>query len=323
MAATARRAIAPPAARTKLGLIVGPTGIGKTALALEVAERIGAEIVNADSRQLYRGMDHGTAKPSMDEQARVPHHLLDVCAIDRPIDVAEFAVLARRAIADISARGRRALVVGGSGMYLRVLRDGIFAGPAASLELRESLNRVADECGDAALHARLMEVDPEAAARISPHDRMRLVRALEVYELTGTALSAHQRAHRFAASPYDSLTIGLTAPRAALYAAINRRFAAMLKAGLVEEVRSLIAAGYNPGAAPLNTIGYGEICDYCCGRMSLEAAVEKAQQRSRNLAKRQMTWFRGDKTVEWFEVERGAGPIIGRLEQFLTIRELD
>jgi tRNA dimethylallyltransferase len=302
--------------RPRVGFIVGPTGAGKTALAVEVAERLDAEIVNADSRQLYVGADIGTAKPSIRERERAPHHLLDICAIDQPIDVAQFAARARQVIADIVARGRRVLVVGGSGLYLRVLRDGIFAGPAASPELRVRLNAIAEAGGNRGLHAQLTTVDPEAARRISPNDRVRVVRALEVYYLTGASLSRHQQQHRFAKRPYVSLTIGVSPPRQALYSAIDRRFNAMIEAGLIEEVRGLLQAGYDPGAAPLNTIGYREIAEYLRGAMTLVAAVERAKRRSRNLAKRQLTWFRADHEVDWFDPMTGASPVVACFQQF-------
>lgn len=305
-----------PTAQPRVGFMVGPTGAGKTALAVQVAERLDAEIVNADSRQLYRGMDLGTAKPSLDERARAPHHLIDICELDQPIDVAQFAARARRVIADILARGRRVLVVGGSGLYLRALRDGIFTGPAASPALRRQLNAIAEEQGNPALHARLAAVDPEAAHRISSNDRGRMVRALEVYNLTGQPLSRYQQQHRLTAHPYLSLTIGLTPPRDVLYAAINRRFDMMVEAGLIEEVRCLLSAGYNPGAAPLSTIGYQEVAEYLRGATTLIAASARAKQRSRNLAKRQLTWFRADRAVEWFDPRAGAAPIIARFEKF-------
>ena len=197
----------------RVGFIVGPTGAGKTAVALEVAAALDAEIVNCDSRQVYRGMDIGTAKPSLDERRRIPHHLIDVRAPDAPLDVAEFAHLARAAIAEVAARGRRVLIVGGSGLYLRVLRGGIFPGPPASWEIRAELVASAECHGIAHLHECLREIDPFAAARINPNDLRRIVRAIEVFRLTGTPISEHQRRHRFAAHEYESLTVGLTLSR--------------------------------------------------------------------------------------------------------------
>src|ERR1700685_4837001 len=189
-------------ARIAVGFIVGPTGAGKSALAMEVTERTNCEIINADSRQFYRGMDPGTANPSADDRARVPHHLIDVRFPDNSLDVAEFAQLARDAIADIAARGRNPLVVGGSGLYLRVIRGGIFLGPAASPEIRDRFAKIAAETGVAQLHQTLREIDPEAANRIGVNDLYRIVRALEVFELTGETISAHPLRHRFADKGY-------------------------------------------------------------------------------------------------------------------------
>ncbi len=219
---------------------MGPTGAGKTAFSIALAERLGAEIVNADSRQLYRGMDLGTAKPDAADRARAPHHLIDVCDPERPIDVAEFAALARAAVAAIAARGRPVLVVGGSGLYLRVLRGGIFAGPPAAPAYRAELGALAAEHGAAYLHDRLCAADAAAARRISVNDLPRVIRALEVFAASGIPISEHQRRHRRAGGGYENLAIGLTVARARLYEQIDRRFDSMIAAGLVEEVRGLL-----------------------------------------------------------------------------------
>ena len=305
LAATEKEEQVQPAARIAVGFIVGPTGAGKSALAMEVAERSNCEIINADSRQFYRGMDLGTAKPSADDRARVPHHLIDVRDPDNSLDVAEFAQLARDAIDEIAARGRNPLVVGGSGLYLRVIRGGIFRGPAASLEVRDRLARVAAEHGVAHLHQQLREIDREAADRIGVNDLYRIVRALEVFELTGETISAHQRRHRFADIGYDTLTVGVEVERKKLYEAIDRRFDAMIAAGLVEEVRALIDAGYSPEKPPLSTIGYKQIAAYLRGEIALADAVAAAKQESRRLAKRQLTWFRREQEIVWLDPERG------------------
>ncbi len=309
-------------ARIAVGFIVGPTGAGKSALAMEVAERANCEIVNADSRQFYRGMDLGTAKPSAEDRARVPHHLIDVRNPDESLDVAEFAQLARAAIENTSARGRNPLVVGGSGLYLRVIRGGIFRGPAASAEIRDRLAKIAEEQGVAHLHQRLREIDPEAANRIGVNDLYRIVRALEVFELTGETISAHQLRHRFADIGYDTLTVGVEVERKKLYQAIDTRFDAMVSAGLVEEVRALVAAGYSPGKPPLSAIGYKQIGEYLRGEMTLADAVALAKQESRRLAKRQLTWFRRESEIVWLDPERGANDALALFERFFR-RELN
>jgi tRNA dimethylallyltransferase len=303
-------------ARIKVGFIVGPTGAGKSALAMEVAERSNCEIVNADSRQFYRGMDLGTAKPSAEDRARVPHHLIDVRDPDESLDVAEFAQLGRAAIEDIAARGRNPLVVGGSGLYLRVIRGGIFRGPAASAEIRARLAKIAEEQGVAHLHQKLRDIDPEAANRIGVNDLYRIVRALEVFELTGETISAHQARHRFADLGYDTFTVGVEVERAKLYEAINARFDAMVAAGLVEEVRALLAAGYSPGKPVLSTIGYKQLAAYLRGEMTLADAIALARQESRRLAKRQLTWFRREPDIVWLDPARGAHDALALFDKF-------
>jgi tRNA dimethylallyltransferase len=312
----------PRPARIAVGFIVGPTGAGKSALAMAVAERSHCEIINADSRQFYRGMDLGTAKPSAADRARVPHHLIDVRKPDESLDVAEFAQLARVAIEEVAARGRNPLVVGGSGLYLRVIRGGIFRGPAASAEIRERLAKIAAEHGVAHLHQRLREIDPEAANRIGVNDLYRVVRALEVFELTGETISAHQRRHRFADIGYDTLTVGVEVERKTLYEAIDRRFDAMVAAGLVAEVRALAEAGYSPEKPPLSTIGYKQIAAYLRGEIALADAIAEAKQESRRLAKRQLTWFRHEPDVVWLDPERGAQDALALFDKFFR-READ
>ncbi len=307
-------------ARIRVGFIVGPTGAGKSALALEVAERLGAEIVNADSRQFYRGLDIGTAKPSAGERCRVPHHLIDVRTPDCPLDVAVFGALARSAIANIAARGRSPLVVGGSGLYLRVLRGGIFPGPPASPETRARLAEIAAARGVPYLHERLADVDPEAAARIGHNDLYRIVRALEVYEVTGEPISRHQRRHGFADAGYATLVVGIAPERKQLYDAIDRRFDAMIAAGFVDEVRGLLAQGCSPEAAPLKTIGYKQIAAFVRGETTLDQAIALAKRDSRRLAKRQLTWFRRDPEIQWLDPSRAAQQALELFGRFFARR---
>lgn len=297
---------------TRVGFIVGPTGAGKSALAIEVATRLGAEIVNADSRQVYRGMNLGTAKPSAPERHGVAHHLIDIRSPAEPLDVATFTTLARAAIEQIAARGRHPIVVGGSGLYLRALRGGIFRGPAASREIRERLERAARDHGVSHLHQRLREIDPAAARRIGVNDLYRITRAIEVWELTGEPISSHQARHGFANRSYDCLTLGISMDRAELYAAIDRRFDEMIGQGLVEEVRSLLAAGYRADRPPLGSIGYQQIAAHLRGEMGLAEAVEIAKRESRRFAKRQLTWFRADREIVWLD-RNGAAKQAGKL----------
>lgn len=306
-------------------MIIGPTGAGKTGFAIEVAERLGAEIVNADSRQIYRRMELGTAKPTGPQRSRVPHHLIDIREPDAPLDVAEYAVLAGAAIAEIAARGRPVLVVGGSGLYVRVLRGGICAGPPASPEYRAALGAIAAAQGAPYLHRRLAAVDAAAAARIAPQDLMRIVRALEVHALSGTPISEFQRRHREAgggdenqasAGGYANLAIGLAVGRERLYARIDRRFDMMVASGLIEEVRGLLAAGYGAESVAMQTIGYREIAQYLFGKLSLAAALEAAKRESRRLAKRQMTWFRREPGLIWLDPDNDVGEASRLFEEF-------
>jgi tRNA dimethylallyltransferase len=306
------------AAGPRLGFIVGPTGVGKSELALALAERLGAEIVNADSRQLYRAMDIGTAKPTPAQRARVPHHLVDVADPQESIDVARFKLMAEAAIREIAGRGRAILVVGGSGLYLRALRQGLFDGPAAAPALRRELIDLARRDGVDRLHRALREIDPPTARRLHPNDLARVVRALEVYRLTGVPLSAHQAAHRFPHRPAPSLTLGLTLEREQLYRSLERRLDAMMEAGLVGEVSALVARGLARSHALLRTIGYKEIAAALAGEMSLAQALAEAKRATRRLAKRQMTWFRADPEIIWLAPHDALAQGLRLLQEFFT-----
>jgi tRNA dimethylallyltransferase len=278
--------------------LAGPTGIGKTELALQLATQLNAEIVNADSRQVYRYLDIGSAKPTPAQRALVPHHLLDVVDPDEAFDCSRYRQLALDAIHDIHARGRRVLLVGGTGLYIKVVRGGLCVGPPRDSALRARLE--AEEHGaPGSLRERLQQLDPVAAARLHPHDRVRIVRALEVALLTGRPLSAWQSAHRFKDQTVCVVTIVLTMERLALYERINRRCRAMIDAGLVDEVRRVWQRGFGPDLAPVRSIGYREIGAYLRGELTLDAAVERMARATRHLAKRQLVWFRADPQVVW------------------------
>jgi tRNA dimethylallyltransferase len=296
-----------------IAAIVGPTGTGKSELALALAERIGAEIVNADSRQVYRGLDIGSAKPTPAERARVPHHLYDVVDPDQPFDCARYRELAAAAIADIEARGTNVLLVGGTGLYIKVLRYGLFAGPRRDSELRARLEGLED-ARPGALHEQLSSVDPSGATRIHPHDRVRLIRALEVRELTGRPISDWQAEHGFRAAAIDCRVIGLGLDRGVLYERIDARCRRMVSEGLIDEVRSLFAR-YDPALGPLQSIGYREIGAHVRGLSTLDEAVGAMARATRRFAKRQVTWFRADATIVWVDAAAtGAGEIASVLQ---------
>lgn len=285
--------------------IVGPTASGKTELAIEVARACGAEIVNADSRQVFRRLDIGSAKPTPAERSAAPHHLIDVVDPDEPFSAAEFRQRALEVIDGIVARGRRVLVVGGTGLYVKALRGGLFAGPPRDPELRARLE-AEEDVTPGVLHRRLREADPEAAARIHANDRIRVVRGLEVFIQTGRPISALQREHAFGQRTVEMRALAPIWDRAGLYARIDARCIAMLDAGLVAEVRGLLAAGYDPELSSLRSPGYREIIAYLRDDCSLDRALADMQKATRNLAKRQLTWFRNDPDTEWLPAEAGA-----------------
>jgi tRNA dimethylallyltransferase len=285
--------------------IVGPTASGKSALAMRLARERSGEIVSCDSLQVYRGLDIGSAKPTAAQRARVPHHVVDVVDPDEGFDCARFRRLASAAIADMTARGKRVLVVGGTGLYVKALLRGLFEGPARDARVRARLAAL-EEATPGSLHARLTVVDPAAAARLHPHDRVRLIRALEVHELTGQPISAWQARHAFADRTVDALVLGLSVPRVELYARIDARCAAMVRDGLVDEVRQLYARGLDPDLPALRSPGYREIGEHVRGLCDLPDAIARMAHATRRLAKRQLTWFRGDPRVVWCAPEVAA-----------------
>ena len=285
----------------RLVVIVGPTGAGKTRLALQLAEHTGGEVVSADSQQVYAGMDIGTGKVTAQERARVPHHVLDVVRPDEDMTAQRFIDLADRAIADAWARGKRVIVCGGTGLYVRALLLGLFAGPPASRELRDELAERARRDGTAALHAELARIDPAAGAKIDRNDAKRIIRALEVFRLTGEQMSAHQAKHDHRSTPprYEANLIGLAPERDALYRAIDGRVDAMIDAGLEHEVAGLRTQGYRPPLRSQQAIGYAELHDVADGRVTRARAIELIKRNSRHYARRQLSWYRGDGAIRW------------------------
>lgn len=284
----------------QLVIISGPTATGKTVLAIELATRYGAEIISADSRQVYRYLDIGTAKPTQEQQARVPQHLIDVVNPDEPFDSARFRTLALAAIHDTMQRGKRVLIVGGTGLYLRALTRGLFAGPQADPALRTRLYEQEQSEGRGFLHHWLASVDAEAAARLHPNDTVRLIRALEVFLSSGTPLSQWQRDHGFRDRSFATLTISLVMERETLARRIEERCRQMVRDGLIDEVRRVWEMGYGPELSPLQTIGYAQIGEMLQGHYGLVDALALMARETRRLAKRQLTWLRAEPEVRWF-----------------------
>ena len=289
-------------------LLLGPTGSGKTALSLELGERFGGEIVSCDSVAVYRGMDLGTAKPSREERARLPHHLIDVADPDQPFTAGEYSRQARAALREIAARGHLPIVTGGTGLYLRALTDGLFAGPERQDELRTHLENSRRRHGEGWLHRILHRLDPASAARIHANDTPKLIRAIEVCLAGRKPLSdvlGNQEKARDPLTGFRLLRIGLNPPRQALppreglYDRLNRRAAAMFSAGLIEETRGLLAR-YGPVKA-LDSLGYRQALSVLRDSWRIEEAEAAAQQGHRNYAKRQLTWFRREPEVHWIE----------------------
>jgi len=285
--------------RGRVIAIVGPTASGKSDLALGVAHALGGEIISADSMQVYRGLDIGTAKPGPEDLALVPHHLIDVADPDQNFSVATFVQLAREAISAIQARGRLPVLAGGTGLYVRAtLSDYDFSAPGQDPATRQRLAERAAREGPEQLHQELMQSDPVAAGRINPRDARRIIRALEVLELTGRPISAS-----WGDLPplYDALVVGLRVDRPLLYHRIDERVRSMVRRGLVDEVRSLVDRGFTPALVSGQALGYNEMVGYLEGQTTLDEAVSQVMQATRNYAKRQMSWFRREPGIIWLE----------------------
>ncbi len=284
-------------------MVVGPTAVGKSRVAILLAKALGTDVLTADSRQVYRGMDIGMDKPTLEERQGVPHRLIDLVEPDEPFNAGEYR---RRALGEIErlyGSGKIPLVVGGTGLYVRALLRGLWEGPQADWSLRERLEDEAREKGAGHLHRELARVDPESAARLHPHDRVKIIRALEVHRLSGRPLSESHRRHAFADTSFLPLLIGLTRERGALYRRIEQRVDEQVAKGLVEETRSLLEKGYGRQLGSMKGLGYRQIAGCLAGECSHEEAVRRLKRDTRHFAKRQLTWFRKEPGITWLSID--------------------
>jgi tRNA dimethylallyltransferase len=310
----------PESAKPPVVVVTGPTSAGKTALAIELAEKFDGEIVNADSMQVYRFMDIGTAKPTPEQRARVAHHLIDVVTPDAPYNAGRYVAEARRAAAAIHARGRIVVLAGGTGLYIRAFLEGLLAAGAADPGLRERLERedarARAEGRPEHLHERLRAVDPEAAARIHVNDARRIIRALEIVQHTGRPSARLREAQRCADRPYRALQIALDPGRETLDRRIDAACVRMIEAGLLREVRGLCERRYGPDLAPMQAIGYRHMLPVVQGADTLANALTAMQRDTRRFARRQRTWLRGVPEARWFD-PAARGAIFAAVEAFL------
>ncbi|MCD6485816.1 MAG: tRNA (adenosine(37)-N6)-dimethylallyltransferase MiaA [Syntrophobacterales bacterium] len=299
-----------------LVIITGPTGVGKTDLAIKLAKRYNGEIISADSMQIYRHMDIGTAKPTPEERLCVPHHLIDVVNPDEEFNASMFVKMADEAIDLLHERGKSVFVVGGTGLYLDALLGGLLNAPGADGELRDLYRRDASQYGKEHLYKRLKEIDATAAEKIHPNDLVRTIRALEVLEHTGQSITEIQGEHRFSNNAYDSVKIGLNIDRNLLYDRINDRVEKMIETGLVEEVERLMDRGYDESVRPMQSMTYRNVISFIRVKQSEQDMVRLIKRDTRHYARRQLTWFKRDPDIKWF-APQDENMISGTIEKFV------
>jgi tRNA dimethylallyltransferase len=306
-----------PTKKPKVIVICGPTGIGKTVVGIRLAEQLGGDIISADSMQIYRYMDIGTAKPTAEEQRRVTHHLVDIVDPDEDFDAVRFAQMAREQVMLLHQKGVLPVVVGGTGLYIKALLQGLFQSHPVDPQIRERLMQEADISGSSAMHLRLQQLDPDTAKRLHPNDAYRIVRALETIEATGRSISEHHQEHGFADEPFHALKIGLRMDRQKLYDRIDQRVDLMIQAGLVDEVKKLLGMGYSADLKSMQSIGYRQVVDFIGARLPWEECVRTLKRDTRRFAKRQFTWFGADQQMRWYEPNQ-VNEIFGLVKGFLA-----
>ncbi|MXW44068.1 MAG: tRNA (adenosine(37)-N6)-dimethylallyltransferase MiaA [Candidatus Dadabacteria bacterium] len=302
--------------KPKLVVVLGPTASGKTEMALEIAARTGACILSADSVQVYRYFDIGSAKPTEEQRRGIPHFLIDVADPDEDFNAGTYMRLALGHVGRLVESGRKIVVVGGTFLYVKALLHGLLEGVEVDRGFRRHLAQERDEKGVTPLYERLRSVDPVSAERINPNDYVRIERALEVYHTTGERMSDHHQRHGFAEQRFNALKIGLLGERERLRHAIDERVDAMIDCGWVEEVEAIRAKGYGSDLKPMKSIGYKRINEFLDGRLDLKTAVEKIKTDTKRFSKRQSTWLRADEEIKWFDSERGDAPILEACREF-------
>lgn len=303
--------------KPKIVAIVGPTASGKSFLAIQLARRFKGEIISADSVQVYRGLSIGTAKPSLEQQRQIPHHLIDILGPDQNYSAASFRQQADEIIRERHKRQIPVVVVGGTGLYLKVLTRGLFHGPPSDPKLRLTLYKRAETEGSNSLHRELQRLDAEAASKIHPRDTLRIIRAMEVFYQINRPISDFQREHGFQEKPYEVFKVGLTCAKEELYRRIEARTDEMIKMGWVEEVKILLNQGYPPGLKTLQSLGYKHIVSYLTGKISLQEAIRLIKRDTRRYAKRQLTWFKIDPEINWYPANQEIFPLIEKnVEEF-------
>jgi len=285
--------------KPKIIIICGPTGIGKTGVGINLAEKFGGEIIGADSMQIYRHMDIGTAKPTTEERRRVAHHMVDIVDPDEDFDAMQYSERARTTIAELNRQSRLSFVVGGTGLYIKAMLHGLFQSEPVDPKIRNRLKQELEQSGSHCLYERLEQIDPDTAGRLHPNDSYRIIRALETIESSAESISKHHQNHGFEEAPFNALKIGLRKDREKLYERIDQRVDMMIQAGLVEEVQKLLARGYSPELKSMQSIGYRHIVGFLGGSLAWDECLRTLKRDTRRFAKRQFTWFGADRAISW------------------------
>jgi tRNA dimethylallyltransferase len=302
--------------RPRIVILLGPTGIGKSKLAIEWADAFGGEIISADSVQVYQYMDIGTGKPTRDDQERVRHHLIDLVPPDQPFHAALYRTLGRKTIDQLFQERKPIWVVGGTGLYIKTLTQGLFNSPKIDPQAREGLKQEAKEKGSGALYERLKKIDSQTASHLHPNDLFRMIRALEVFDSTGVPISFYREQHRFGERPYLTLKIGLEMNRDMLFRRIDERVDQMLEKGLLQEVEKLMEMGYGPELKPMQSLGYKQMVQFLLKEIGWDEAVRQMKRDTRHYAKRQWAWFKADPEVCWWDESTDRQRIFSNIKSF-------